>query len=246
MMMLGDRMSQLSGMQSMLSPSMGGGDKSNFDSSPTNYSSGTTRQLFGSGGSGLSDNTGFAGGTQRQVEPNQTDGTLLGTSGTASWGQGGQNSWIDQQLDAVHSTDSKDYWHTQAGQDSKFMSGDESAKNWWLDAIRRGEGSELVKNGTLKTRGSGEEDRGPGSMLGFGNSGNSNGMGQIMPLLMQLLRSQGQRNQVMPQQAVSNGSLFGNAGNAGQQNQMDISSFLQNQNGGFSGGMNRHLDGAMQ
>jgi hypothetical protein len=59
------------------------------------------------------------------------------------------NSWADQQLDAVQSTDDRNYWYGKLAADPKAASGDQSALGYWSDRIRRGNGSSLVKNGSL-------------------------------------------------------------------------------------------------
>ena len=55
-------------------------------------------------------------------------------------------SWIDETLRSVNSTDDPEYWKRVIGADPN---GSGSAKDYWIDRIRRGNGSELVRNGTL-------------------------------------------------------------------------------------------------
>jgi hypothetical protein len=101
-----------------------------------------------------------------------------GQSGSIQW-SGDAGNWIDQQLQAVQSTDDPNYWKTQMAKDPKAMSGDPSALSWWEDAIRRGDGSALVKNGTLTKRAGGASGGSSalGSMFGGGlSSGDANAL----------------------------------------------------------------------
>lgn len=69
---------------------------------------------------------------------------------TGPWGTAGNlNGWIDQQLKGVSSTDDPNYWYGKLAADPKAAGGDASALGYWTDRIQRGNGSALVKNGTL-------------------------------------------------------------------------------------------------
>lgn len=58
-------------------------------------------------------------------------------------------SWVDDTLAEVQSTDDLQQWYRYIQADPKAMAGDPSAIEYWKDRIRRGDGSMLVKNGTL-------------------------------------------------------------------------------------------------
>ena len=76
----------------------------------------------------------------------QTPTPPAGGSPTTSGG----TQWILDALNAVQSTDDPNYWI------GKWNSGELGTdKNWVIDAIRRGDGSALVKSGQLTTRGGG-------------------------------------------------------------------------------------------
>ena len=55
--------------------------------------------------------------------------------------------WIDEELRKVNSTDDPSYWRRVIGADPN---GSGSAKDYWIDRIRRGDGSSLVKSGQLQ------------------------------------------------------------------------------------------------
>jgi hypothetical protein len=61
--------------------------------------------------------------------------------------------WIDSALKAADSTDNPSYWHTQIGNDPKVAAGDESAKNYWIDRINRGDGAAAVRSGKVQPYG---------------------------------------------------------------------------------------------
>lgn len=61
----------------------------------------------------------------------------------------GSLDWILAELQKVNSTDDPNYWLRVIANDPKVKAGDQSAIAYWVDRIRRGDGSELVKNGTL-------------------------------------------------------------------------------------------------
>lgn len=61
----------------------------------------------------------------------------------------GSMEWILAELQKVNSTDDPNYWLRVIANDPKVKAGDQSAIAYWVDRIRRGDGSELVKNGTL-------------------------------------------------------------------------------------------------
>lgn len=133
------------------------------------------RNMFGGfGGAGSSTGAGMFNQTPTnttQVQPfSTTEGPTTPATSTApvapanqapaasggAWGAAGSpTGWLNQELQNVQSTDDPGYWAQQAAKDPKFMAGDPGAMAWWKDAIQRGDGSALVKNGTLTTRGGG-------------------------------------------------------------------------------------------
>jgi hypothetical protein len=127
-----------------------------------------------------SDNTGINGGTIPQgAEPGGFAGPAAGgsvgapapmpTSG-AGGGSSSPHSWIDSELQSVKSTDDPNYWYGVIAKDPKVAAGDQSAIDYWKDRIRRGDGSDLVKNGTLQKFQDvgGPTDRGLAAGLGMG------------------------------------------------------------------------------
>lgn len=74
----------------------------------------------------------------------------------------GTDDWIKWQLGLVNSTDDPSYWAGVMAQDPKVAAGDKSAIDYWIDRIRRGNGSGLVKSGQLSLYG--------GGAPGFANS----------------------------------------------------------------------------
>jgi len=79
-------------------------------------------------------------GASQTTDPNQNRDTYAGA---------GTPDWIKWQLGLVSSTDDPNYWAGVIGQDPKVAAGDKSAIDYWIDRIRRGNGSSLVKNGQL-------------------------------------------------------------------------------------------------
>lgn len=77
----------------------------------------------------------------------------------------GNLNWATQALQDVESTDDPAYWYAQIQKDPAAMAGDPSAIAWWVDAIRRGDGSKLVKNGTLTKRDAGSGSPGAGGNI---------------------------------------------------------------------------------
>lgn len=68
--------------------------------------------------------------------------------------------WIDDALNAVKSTDSRDYWYKAIGDRNDIENA--SARDYWIDRINRGDGSELVRTGKLQKFQDGPSS-GPGS-----------------------------------------------------------------------------------
>lgn len=79
----------------------------------------------------------------------QPTGNGSGLSVDPSAPRPGSLEWVQQQLRAVNSTDDPQQWVKYLAADPKVAAGDQSAINYWIDRIRRGDGSELVRNGTL-------------------------------------------------------------------------------------------------
>lgn len=82
------------------------------------------------------------------------------SNATGNQGGGSDRERIDAMLQAVHSTDDPNYWYNLAAQRGGL---DALGVEWTRDAINRGDGSELVRNGTLQKRGGGSEY---GSLMG--------------------------------------------------------------------------------
>lgn len=99
-----------------------------------------------------------AGFTQwRQQAPNSS--TPIGgnpTTGTGSVAAppapAGLN-WVSTALKAADSTDDPNYWYEHVAADPKAMSGDQSAQNYWVDRINRGNGAAAVRSGKVQPYG---------------------------------------------------------------------------------------------
>ena len=74
------------------------------------------------------------------------NGSLVGQSSTSSGG-GDPYAWIDETLRSVNSTDDPAYWRKVIAADPN---GNGSARDYWIDRIRRGDGSALVRSGQLQ------------------------------------------------------------------------------------------------
>lgn len=98
------------------------------------------------------------------------NGSLVGKSTQGQQGQSDPYGWVNDTLKSVSSTDDPNYWMNVIKNDPN---GAGSAKDYWIDRIRRGDGSALVANGTLqKFQDSAPARSAGGSMSGFlGNVG---------------------------------------------------------------------------
>jgi len=74
-------------------------------------------------------------------------------------------AWVDEALRSVNSTDDPAYWRRVIGADPN---GSGSARDYWLDRIRRGDGSALVANGSLQRF---QDTPGGGGGGGYTNAG---------------------------------------------------------------------------
>jgi hypothetical protein len=194
------------GMSSTTSPMMGQ-DKSNFDSTTANYGSGQ----FAYQPHSYSGNTGINGGASipQPANPNQTDGTALGTIGSTDW----LRNYTDPRGTGKKLTDSSvNYWNQKW---NEWGSKDPAFYQKFLG------NAEEFTGGSKETAQAMGWDNGQGNQQG---QIQGNGfLGQLLPQLMQMLKGGGaqRRNNQIPQQQMSNGNLFGNVGQS-----MDISSFL--------------------
>lgn len=84
-----------------------------------------------------------------------------GGSGEGGAGGAGDTQWILDALKAVNSTDDPNYW-IKVIRDHNDLN-NASARAYWIDRIRRGDGSELVRNGTLTKFQDGGANGGPGA-----------------------------------------------------------------------------------
>lgn len=91
---------------------------------------------------------------------NNTTGSNTGTQNRDTYAGAGTPDWVKWQLGLVNSTDDANYWITEMAKDPKVAAGDRSAIDYWIDRIRRGDGSELVRNGTLQLYGGGAAGNG--------------------------------------------------------------------------------------
>lgn len=108
------------------------------------------------------------------------NGSLVGRSGASSSSSSDPYGWIDEALRSVNSTDDPAYWRRVIGADPN---GNGSAKNYWIDRIRRGDGSSLVANGSLQKFQDGGVPPNPG---GFDDPSSVLFLNEVMKRLMQL------------------------------------------------------------
>ena len=81
----------------------------------------------------------------------------------AQTGQQGGGDWISQALSGVQSTDDPSYWRKVIGEHGD--TNNSAAQAYWIDRIKRGDGSALVKSGQLQR----VNDSGGGAgSLGYG------------------------------------------------------------------------------
>jgi hypothetical protein len=97
----------------------------------------------------------------------------LGQSGPANTppSSGPSQDWIQQALQNVQSTDDPGYWQNVIRQHNDYDN--PAARNYWVDRINRGDGSNLVKSGQLQ-----KVQDNPG---GLGSGG---GLAQILQMLL--------------------------------------------------------------
>lgn len=92
----------------------------------------------------------------------------------------GTPDWVKWQLGLVSSTDDPNYWATEIAKDPKVAAGDRSAIDYWIDRIRRGDGSALVKNGQLSLYGGGAAGGDSASGGSFMSSPYSQGLWEML------------------------------------------------------------------
>lgn len=93
-------------------------------------------------------------GTSESTQPNTTPWTGgitgQGANPTPQTYAPGSMDWVRAELGKVNSSDDPNYWMRVIAADPKVAAGDQSAIAYWVDRIRRGDGSALVANGTLQ------------------------------------------------------------------------------------------------
>jgi len=104
-----------------------------------------------------------AGFVPNGVAPSPTgyvmqNGSLVGNTGQSQQQAADPYGWIDETLRSVNSTDDPSYWRRVIAADPN---GSGSARAYWIDRIRRGDGSALVANGTLSKFQDGGASRAP-------------------------------------------------------------------------------------
>ena len=179
---------------------------------------------------------------------NQNQGTMLGqmSSGGSgnwnpAWDQQMRNDYAEMNNGQQMSDERFNYYKGKAGQPDLYSDGvwREGYNPYWKSTMAAGysgssdprlagnsgnitDPNRISQLNAAVNNGYSNNMAGDPKMMGGQN------MQQMMPMLMQMMQGMNQGNQKMPQQ-VSNGSLFGQAGG---NNQMDISSMLNPSRGG--------------
>ncbi len=86
------------------------------------------------------------------VPTDQTSGQTTATPSPATpapTSSAPSGDWIGAALTDAASTDDPNYWRGKIAQDPRAMAGDPSAIAYWVDRIKRGDGSKYVANGSL-------------------------------------------------------------------------------------------------
>ena len=117
-----------------------------------------------------------AGGVGMNGQPNAQPQPLGDTSAPQASTVASPSDWIGDALKSVNSTDDPNYWRNVIAQHGDTNNA--GAQGYWLDRIRRGDGSSLVANGTLQRF----QDGG-----GASGSGGSAFQDQVRALLMKTI-----------------------------------------------------------